>query len=128
MQASSSIFLAARDFDITLPIEPIPWWEVFLGNESTTKSELMDVANVILGICRLHLGTGLNCKEEESEGDITDFCADWFIASKGFVRSLAKSNDEGCHEKSFNDPGSFLWFYQKEMFEKAIPNESNLIE
>jgi len=79
----------------------------------------MDVANAILGSCKLHLGIVTNCETKESED------ANCFLASKGFVRSLATSNDSDYQEKSFNDPGSFLWFYHKDMLEKAIQNESN---
>ena len=95
-----------------LPINPRPWWEVFIGSQINKANELVDVANAILGTCNLCSGTKSN------SNDIT-LHADWLAASKGFVHSLVKSKDNES-DRSFNDPDSFLWFCQKEMFEKEI--------
>jgi hypothetical protein len=97
MQASSSILLAAKDFDISLPLSPCPWWEVFIGKDKT--KELATAANVILGLV---------VKTETS-------WIDSLVASRTFVKSLKK-------EPSFNDPESFLWDHQKDLFELRKPN------
>jgi hypothetical protein len=83
---------------IHLPIDPQPWWEIFIG--SKRSDELATVANCILGL-----------KEMEEE-NISN--ADAMLASIGFVRSLME-------EKSFNDYESFLWDYQK----KVIDEDTN---
>jgi hypothetical protein len=88
-QAAGSIFLAARDFSLDLPMSPQPWWEKLVGK--TFSEEIAIAANAILGLCSLD-----NEKEAES-------LADSLIASRGYVCSLMKN------EGSFNDPGSFLW-------------------
>lgn len=121
-QACSAIFLAARGFNIVLPMKPRPWWEVFLGNEKIKGNELIDVANAIFGTCNLHLGMEKDCKvANEPKSDVY---VDWLVATKGFVRSI---NKEDSIEKIFNSPDSFLYFYHKELFEKDIPNESSYI-
>mmetsp|Transcript_44007 Transcript_44007/g.49872 ORF Transcript_44007/g.49872 Transcript_44007/m.49872 type:complete len:81 (-) Transcript_44007:249-491(-) len=59
----------------------------------------------------------------EHQDDDNSLYMDWLVASKGFVRSLL-NRDEEDNEKSFLDPNSFLWFCQKETFEKVIkPND-----
>jgi len=89
--ASSSILLAAQDFMIDLPTAPQPWWEIFVGKGKSI--EIVTVANAILGLVETTL-------------------MDSVVASRGFVKSLIKDG-------SFNDPGSFLWDYQKDLFEKV---------
>ena len=129
--------MAARDFNIVLPTKPRPWWEVFIGKKINRANELVDVANAILGICSLHLGMEENSFQlneqkaidnkgvpdnERKDDDDNDnsLHMDWLIASKGYVRSLLVNNGEEDNEKSFLDPDSFLWFCQKETFEKEI--------
>ena len=124
-QASSAILLAARDFGTTLPINPRPWWEVFLGTEPNKGNKVADVANAILGTCHPHLrveddGKGTHRPGGDASGNGgTDSHADWLVATKGFVRPLVDGK-----EKRFNGPDSFLWFCQKETFEKEMNNES----
>jgi hypothetical protein len=128
--------LAARDFNIVLPTKPRPWWEVFIGGKINRANELVDVANAILGICSLHLGMEENSfqlneqkaidnkgapnNERKDDNDYNSLHMDWLIASQGYVRSLLVNNGEEDNEKSFLDPDSFLWFCQKETFEKEI--------
>lgn len=113
--------MAARDFNVLLPMKPHPWWKVFLGNESSKGNDLVDVANAILGTCNLHLGTEKDRKANEPKGDGIDLHVEWLVASQGFVCSLVKNSTE----KSLNDPDSFLWFYYKDLFdEKEIQNKS----
>ena len=124
-QASSAILLAARDFNVLLPMKPRPWWEIFLGNEDTKGNELVDVANAILGTCNLRVGAENGLKAEEVKVNTSDACIDWLVATKGFVRSRVKTKEEGgSSEKSFNDPDSFLWFYYNDLFEKTMQNQS----
>ena len=85
--------LASRDFSIELPTEPYPWWEIFLGQNKTI--ELITAANIILGLVI----------ELEHDSKI-----EGLVTSKAFVRSILKSG------QSFNDPQSFLWDYQMEVF------------
>ena len=92
-------------------MKPRPWWQVFLGNENTSRTgkDLADVANAILGACNL---------QQELEGTESKINAiDWLVATKGLVRSLVAEN------KAFHSSESFLWFYHKEFFEKEIQNE-----
>ena len=115
--------LAARDFNTTLPVEPCTWWEVFIGNEDNKGQELVDVANAILGTCNLYLGMGKGqeeSNEREGDDDIKKLYVEWLAASKGVLRSLVNTSDQEDVERSFNDPNSFLWFCQKETFEKEI--------
>lgn len=94
----AAIHLAAADFNITLPMEPRPWWEFFLGaNDANTASytsptknnnnklsrgqQVSTVANTIVGL-RHH------------ERNNASF--------QGFLPSLVAGG-------SFNDPDSFLW-------------------
>uniref|UniRef100_A0A7S4AKQ4 Cyclin-like domain-containing protein n=2 Tax=Pseudo-nitzschia australis TaxID=44445 RepID=A0A7S4AKQ4_9STRA len=124
--ASSAILLAARDFNTMLPVEPRTWWEVFIGNEVNKGQELVDVANAILGTCNLHLGMGKGREESnkgEDEDDIKKLYVDWLAASEGFLRSLVNTSNQEDVEKSFNDPDSFLWYCQKETFEKEIQKQ-----
>jgi hypothetical protein len=103
LQACTAIYLAARDFAITLPASPRPWWEVFVG---PNKNHLMaTVGNAILG-----LGGG--------GGDDDDDAVDVLLASKGFVASLVKEGE------SFNDPGSFLWDHQKSLIVGSSSNNN----
>lgn len=129
LQASSAIFLAARDFDIALPMKPHPWWEVFLGNATNQGNDLVDVANAILGISNSRLGTKEDRKGNKPKGCDSDMYADWLGASYGFIPPYithSKNDEEGsCAEKSFNGPDSFLWFYYKDLFDKEIQNESS---
>jgi len=131
--------LAARDFNIALPLKPRPWWEVFIGNQINKGNELVDVANAILGTCNLHLGMekghnilnepsgidgsskgGVPNERKNNDDDDINLYSDWLAASKGFIRSLVNNSNQDNIEKSFNDPDSFLWFCQKETFDKEI--------
>jgi len=106
--ASSAILLASRDLDIALPIKPRPWWQVFLGDSNIKSQELVDVANCILAISRFE-------KDGKTE-------ADWMGSFYGFLRSLIPRTED--NETSFNDPSSFLWEYQKELFDKELGNNA----
>jgi hypothetical protein len=97
-QASSSILLAARDLDVSLPLSPRPWWEVFIGKDKT--NDLATAGNVILGLV-----------VKTTETSWTDS----LVSSRAFVKSLKE-------EPSFNDPGSFLWDHQKDLVELRKPN------
>ena len=108
-------------------MKPHPWWEVFLGNENNEGNDLVDVANAILGTCKLHMAREEDRNANEPRSDAIDLYVDWLVSSKGFVRSIVKSNKDDPIEKNFNDPDSFLWFYHKELFEKEIQNEANSI-
>eukprot|EP00536_Pseudo-nitzschia_multiseries_P009340 jgi/Psemu1/258030/estExt_Genewise1Plus.C_2580028 len=133
--ASSAILLAARDFNMSLPVEPRPWWKVFIGNEAHKGQELVDVANAILGTCRLHSGTTTTTTtttmEQSTPGDRTNrdpetLRVDWLAASRGFLPSLIGRNDrDGTEKKGFNDPDSFLWFCQSETFEKELQKSNS---
>ena len=94
-------------------MKPRPWWQVFLGNENTSRigQDLSNVANAILGVS--HLQQQLEAKEFNAD------TIDWSVATKGFVRSLV-AEEKGA----FHNSESFLWFYHKEFFEKEIQNES----
>lgn len=78
--ACTAIFLTALDLNVDLPLEPLPWWQVFCGSDK--EVEISIVANAVLGLV-----------------EATSITA---VASKAFVVSLVP-------EGSFNDPGSFLW-------------------
>ena len=85
-QTCAAIYLAAADFDLTLPVEPRPWWEFFVGNTTNSNNmsrgqQISTTANAILGL-------------HEYERSNPSF--------KGFLPSLVPGG-------SFNDPGSFLW-------------------
>ena len=93
-------------------MKPRPWWQVYLGNENTSRvgQDLSNVANAILGVSHL---------EQQLEANVFDTDAiDWAVATKGFVRSLV------AEKGAFHNSESFLWFYHKEFFEKEILNES----
>jgi hypothetical protein len=113
--------LAARDFDVTLPNKPRPWWQVFLGSQGNKAQELVDVANSILGLYNLRLlAVTENKTTDQTAGSTTeeDVAIDWVVAISGFVKSLVTRKAD--HETSFNDPDSFLWEYQKEVLEKEV--------
>jgi hypothetical protein len=78
--ACAAIFLTALDLNVDLPMEPVPWWQVFCGPDKET--EISTVANAVLGLV-----------------EATSITA---VASSEFVVSLVPGG-------SFNDPGSFLW-------------------
>jgi hypothetical protein len=78
--ACTAIFLTALDCGVELPLEPVPWWQVFCGPDK--RSEISTAANAVLGLVEATAITA--------------------VASKAFVVSLMP-------EGSFNDPGSFLW-------------------
>ena len=65
-------------------------------------------------------GAPKNKRKDDDDDDDNSLHMDWLIASKGYVRSLLVNNGEEDNEKSFLDPDSFLWFCQKETFEKEI--------
>ncbi len=93
-------------------MKPRPWWQVFLGNDNTSRidEDLSNVANAILGVS--HLQQELEANEFKTDA------LHWSVATKGFVRSLVAEN------RTFHDSESFLWFYHKEFFEKEMQNES----
>lgn len=111
-------------------MKPLPWWKVFIGNKA---NEVVDVANAILGTCNMHLEMKDECKANEPKHDYNkgvpikrnkknenvNLYIDWMAISYGFLPSLI-SNDGKMKEKSFNDPDTFVWFCQKEMFETEI--------
>uniref|UniRef100_A0A7S2LFH7 Cyclin-like domain-containing protein n=1 Tax=Leptocylindrus danicus TaxID=163516 RepID=A0A7S2LFH7_9STRA len=79
--ACAAIHMAACDLgpEHALPVEPEPWWVVFVGNER--GKDLSQVCNAILAL---------------SDPEITE------IPNRTFIPSLLKDG-------SFNDPGSFIW-------------------
>ena len=127
--------MAANDFDISLPIEPCPWWEVFIGKNSS--KELVNAANAILGLV-------VKSAQQEKDDSWID---DSIIASKAYIKSLLplgnnqesdnnnnNNNDttsttstnimteDGKKQRiSFIDKGSFLWEEHQNIFELKKP-------
>eukprot|EP00934_Nitzschia_sp_Nitz4_P001730 Nitzschia sp. Nitz4//scaffold2_size372955//63787//65101//NITZ4_000373-RA/size372955-snap-gene-0.65-mRNA-1//-1//CDS//3329546626//1730//frame0 len=95
--AATTIFLAARDFQLELPMAPQPWWETFVGKAKT--DDIASVANTILGFCNL------------DSSDQHETKMDSYAASRGFIPSLVRKEGNG----SFNDPDSFLWMQTDEI-------------
>ena len=79
--ACASICLACHDKNITLPTEPRPWYQVFIGENC--DQDLSNTCNAILSL-----------------GD--EKLAGYRDVMRTFVVSLVE-------EGGFNDPGSFLW-------------------
>jgi len=85
------MYLAASDYNFSLPTTPHPWWEQFLGSATTSTDagsgnrqwgeEIATVANAILGL-----------REYERNNP----------PHEKFLPSLMPGG-------SFNDPDSFLW-------------------
>ena len=127
--ASSAILVAARDWNMTLPHTPRPWWQVFLGDDPSGAQELVDAANSISGLCHLRRHLLTNQMTESGEKDRSgwqkekDAVVDWAVASYGLVKSLVVRIEDD--ETGFNDPHSFLWEYQKELFEKEIAKDDH---
>ena len=109
--ASSAIWLAANDLDITLPVSPCPWWEVFIGKNKT--QQLVNAANAILGLVTKSSASSSSQNQETEEEDIW---LDSLVALCGFVKPLLPNNT------GFNDVGSFLWDHQKDLIELKQPN------
>jgi len=65
--ASSAILVAARDWNMTLPHTPRPWWQVFLGDDPSGAQELVDAANSISGLCHLRRHLLTNQMTESGE-------------------------------------------------------------
>lgn len=80
-KACSVILMASANHNISLPLTPRPWWEVFIG--ANHGDSLTTVCNTISAV-----------------GDISD--TDTRRARYAFVPSLLKDG-------SFNDPESYLW-------------------
>jgi hypothetical protein len=102
--ASSAILLAARDWNMTLPHTPRPWCHLrrhLLTNQMTESGE----------------------KDRSGWQQEKDAVVDWAVASYGLVKSLVVRIED--HETGFNDPDSFLWEYQKELFEKEIAKDDH---
>ncbi|KAG7342597.1 cyclin-like protein [Nitzschia inconspicua] len=113
--ASAAILLTSQCYAVSLPQSPVPWWHVFVGQQH--GQALVDVANVMAGLSvSATMSTTIQEKSHTNNNKMNDTSIDWLLATKGFVRSLVTRTDD--HETSFNDPNSFLWEYQKEVFEK----------
>jgi hypothetical protein len=111
--------LAARDLNIALPTKPYCWWKVFLGSESEKGQSLANVANAILG-----LGNGnREIGENDHDNHHHHYDEDLLVTSYGFVPSMITRTRD--NETSFNDPHSFLWEYQKDVFMKGLDQSSN---
>jgi hypothetical protein len=82
MWANAAILLFCTNHELTLPLTPRPWWEIFLGRNR--KDDLSTVCNAILAV-----------------GDISD--VDSRRAKYVYVPSLMKDGS------LFNDPESYLW-------------------
>jgi len=71
-----------------LPMQPRPWWEVFIGPDR--DEDLIAICNAVLG-----LGGQDDDEDATATGEIQD-------AMRGYVPSLVEGG-------SFTDPGSYLW-------------------
>lgn len=80
-KASAAILLSCDNHNVSLPLTPRPWWEVFIG--PSRGGDLTAVCNAILAV-----------------GDMSH--ADARRARFAFVPSLLKNG-------SFNDPDSYIW-------------------
>lgn len=121
------MLLAARDYGIDLPTTPRVWWHVFIGETKENALALVTVANAILGLRCLskvrNVGKGWNDAMNSNNDD--EVTIDWLVASKGFVPSLVTKSpnnpslDEGTDCSAvvggFNDPGTFLWEYHRQL-------------
>lgn len=93
MKACAAIYMASRDKGISLPMEPRPWWEVFIGPGK--EKDLSLVCNAILAL-----------KSEVKKDDPFSM-----VSMKAMTLFIPSLKEEG----SFNDPGSFLWFLADSM-------------
>jgi hypothetical protein len=75
--------MACQDCAVKLPMQPQPWWHVFVGSES--DQDVSTVCNVILSLA------------DETNNEQNQ------IAMLTFVPSCLEGDG------SFNDPDSFLW-------------------
>jgi Cdk activating kinase (CAK)/RNA polymerase II transcription initiation/nucleotide excision repair factor TFIIH/TFIIK, cyclin H subunit len=82
MTACAAIHLACIKLDVSLPMDPRPWWESFVGQGKS--QELSNICNAILAL-----------------GDV-DCVEGYFEASNTYLISLVKDG-------SFCDPGSYSW-------------------
>ena len=80
-KASAAILLSCNKHNISLPLLPRPWWQVFIG--PNRGDDLATVCNAILAV-----------------GDVSQ--GDARRARFAFVPSLLKNG-------SFNDPDSYIW-------------------
>ena len=80
-KASAAILLSCNKHNISLPLLPRPWWQVFIGPNH--GDDLATVCNAILAV-----------------GDVSQ--GDARRARFAFVPSLLKNG-------SFNDPDSYIW-------------------
>ncbi|KAL3904640.1 MAG: hypothetical protein SGILL_009989 [Bacillariaceae sp.] len=118
--AASAILLASKTVQLELPMQPRPWWEVFLGDGKEQGQTLVDAANIIAGLVQMQKDALPSSLKNGSGDDDHKHAAtrDWLIASRGVVRSLVTRTKD--NETSFNDPNSFVWEHQKELFEMEI--------
>jgi len=79
--ASAAILLSCNKHNISLPLLPRPWWQVFIG--PNRRDDLATVCNAILAV-----------------GDVSQ--GDARRARFAYVPSLLKNG-------SFNDPDSYIW-------------------
>jgi hypothetical protein len=114
--AAAAILLAAKDRMVRLPTQPRLWWQVFLGIDAQQGQDMVDAANIMAGLVQMQR-SAVTRPSNSSEEKVAA-THDWLLASHGVVQSLMKRTED--HETSFNDANSFLWEYQKELFEKEI--------
>lgn len=82
MTACAAIHLACIELGVSLPMDPRPWWESFVGQGKS--QDLSNICNAILAL-----------------GDV-DCTEGYFEASNTYLISLIKGG-------SFCDPGSYSW-------------------
>ena len=78
---STAILLSCNKHNISLPLVPRPWWQVFIG--PNRGDDLATVCNTILAVADVNQGDARR-------------------ARFAFVPSLLKDG-------SFNDPDSYIW-------------------
>ena len=79
--------MAAKDANLSLPMKPRPWWQVFVGH--THEKDLSTICNALVAL-----------QDERISGD----------AFRTFLPSLlSEQSHNNANDNGFNDPGSFLW-------------------
>jgi len=86
--ATSTSATSSTSTTTMLPMQPRPWWEVFIGPDR--DDDLIAICNAVLG-----LGGQDDDEDATATGEIQD-------AMRGYVPSLVEGG-------SFTDPGSYLW-------------------
>lgn len=136
--ACAAILLTAKEHNVPLPSNnnnhntngttTSCWWQVFIGREK--GQELANAANAMAGLVAIKkradaillqskCGDGGTLADDTDDTTMDDDDAlDWLLATHGFVRSLVTRTAD--QETSFNDPNSYLWEYQKDVFEKQL--------